>query len=75
MVIALKLTRVGNSVGVILPPDALARMAVEEGDVLYLAETPDGYRLTSHEPGFEHQMTAARTVMKNRRNVLSALAT
>lgn len=74
MVIALKLTRVGNSVGATLPKEALARMHVEQGDVLYLTEAPGGYRLTPYEPGFEEQMEAARKVMKARRNVLRELA-
>lgn len=74
MVIALKLTRVGNSVGATLPKEALARMHVEQGDMLYLTEAPGGYRLTPYEPGFEEQMEAAREVMKRRRNVLRELA-
>lgn len=74
MVIALKLTRVGNSVGATLPKEALARMHVEQGDTLYLTEAPGGYRLTPYEPDFEEQMTAARKVMKARRNVLRELA-
>lgn len=74
MVIALKLTRVGNSVGATLPKEALARMHVEQGDTLYLTEAPDGYRLTPYEPDFEAQMATARQVMKKRRDVLRALA-
>lgn len=74
MVIALKLTRVGNSVGATLPKEALARLHVEQGDVLYLTEAPGGYRLTPYEPGFEEQVAAARKVMKARRNVLRELA-
>ena len=31
---ALKLTRIGNSVGVILPKDMLARLKVDKGDTL-----------------------------------------
>lgn len=74
MVIALKLSRIGNSVGATLPKEALARMHVEQGDTLYLTEAPGGYRLTPYEPGFEEQMEAARRVMKRRRNVLRELA-
>lgn len=72
--VALKLTKVGNSVGAILPKEVLARLKVGQGDTLYLTEAPDGYRLTPYEPEFEAQMEAARKIMKKRRNVLRELA-
>lgn len=72
--IPLKVTRIGNSLGVVLPKDAVARLKVEPGDALYLTESPDGYRLTAYDPEFEKQMEIARDVMKRRRNVLRELA-
>jgi putative addiction module antidote len=71
---ALKLKRIGNSVGVIIPKDVLARMNLDEGDSLFLTEAPGGYRLTPYEPEFEAQMAAARRIMKKRRNALRELA-
>ena len=71
--IELKLTAIGNSVGVVLPKEALARMKVAKGDTLYITETPDGYRLTPHDPAFEAQMVAARKIMKKRRAALREL--
>jgi putative addiction module antidote len=71
---ALKLTQIGNSVGVILPKELLARLKVEKGDVLYVTDSPDGVRITAHDPVFETQMTAARSIMKKRRAVLRELA-
>lgn len=70
----LKLTQVGNSVGVILPKDALARLHLEKGDTVYLTETPNGYRLSVSDPAFEAQMTAARKIMKRYRDTLAELA-
>jgi putative addiction module antidote len=70
----LKLTKIGNSVGVVLPKESLARLGVEAGDLLYLTESPDGYRLTPYDPQFEKQMSAARQVMKKRRAALRELA-
>ncbi len=70
----LKLTQIGNSVGVILPKELLARLKVEKGDVLYVTDSPEGVRLTAHDPAFEAQMTAARAIMKKRRAVLRELA-
>lgn len=70
----LKLTQIGNSVGVILPREILARLGVEKGDTLFVSESPDGLRLVRTDPEFEAQMKAARDVMKKRRAVLKELA-
>jgi putative addiction module antidote len=71
---SLKLTQIGNSVGVILPKEVLARLNLEKGDVVYLTDSADGLRLTPHDPTFEAQMAAARDIMRKRRNVLHELA-
>ncbi len=72
--IKIKLTLVGNSVGVILPKEALARLHADAGDTLYLTESPDGYRITPYDPEFATQMAAAEKIMKRRRAVLRELA-
>jgi putative addiction module antidote len=72
--IALKLRKVGNSVGTVLPQEVLNRLHLGEGDTVFLTEAPDGYRVTPFDPSFEDQMTAARRIMKKRRNVLRELA-
>ncbi len=71
---ALKLTQIGNSVGVILPKEVLARMKVEKGDTLFLTDAANGITLTAYDPVFEAQMQAARSIMKKRRAVLHELA-
>ena len=71
---ALKLTQIGSSVGVILPKEVLALLKLEKGDTLYLTESPDGMRITPHDPVFENQMQTAREIMKARRAVLRELA-
>ena len=70
----LKLTAIGNSVGVILPKELLVKLGVEKGDTLYAVETPEGLRLTAADPEFAAQMEVARRSMKRWRNVLSELA-
>ena len=55
----LKITKIGNSAGIILPKEVLARLRVEPGDQLYLTEAPDGVRLTAQDPDFEEQMKVA----------------
>jgi putative addiction module antidote len=71
----LKLTQIGNSVGVILPKEVLAKMNVGKGDTVYLTEAASGgFNLTPYDDDFERQMEAARRIMKKRRNVLRELA-
>ena len=72
--IELKLTAVGNSLGVVLPKEALARLKLAKGDTVYLTDSPDGYRLTPYNPEFETQMDVARKIMKKRRAALRELA-
>lgn len=72
--IELKLTSVGNSLGVVLPKEALHRLKVSKGDSIYITESPDGYRLTPYDPAFEEQMSVARALMKKRRAALRELA-
>ena len=71
---ALKIRKVGNSLGTVLPKEAVARLHVSDGDIVYLTEAPDGFRLTPYNPDFERQMTIARKVMKEDRDVLRELA-
>ena len=70
----LKVTAIGNSAGVILPKELLARLRVEKGDELYAIETPDGIRLTAYDPKLAAQMEVAEQVMRNRRDLLHKLA-
>ena len=70
----LKITTVGNSAGVILPKDLLARRRLENGDELHALETPDGIRLTVYDPTLAEQMEVAEQVMRSRRTLLHKLA-
>jgi putative addiction module antidote len=69
-----KVTAIGNSMGIVLPKEALAKLRAEKGDVLYLVETPEGWTLTPYQQDFEAQMDAAGKVMKKYRNALHELA-
>ncbi|MBA3879282.1 MAG: AbrB/MazE/SpoVT family DNA-binding domain-containing protein [Sphingobium sp.] len=70
----LKLIKIGNSTGVILPKEVLARLRVSLGDELSVIETPDGVALSRTDAEFEDQMAVAREVMARRRNALRELA-
>ena len=71
---ALKLTQIGNSVGVILPKEVLARLKVEKGDSLYVTEPPGGVTLTPYDPSFEEQLELGREFMREYRDTFRALA-
>ena len=70
----LKLTTVGNSVGVVLPKEILDKLRVQRGDLLYALETPRGIELTPYDPEFARQMELAETVMWEDRDALRKLA-
>lgn len=72
--LALKVTTVGNSSGVVLPKEALARLRVAKGDTLYLVETKDGYKLTPYNEEVVKQITLAEKIAREDRDVLRALA-
>ena len=70
----LKLTQIGNSMGVILPKEVLARLKLEKGDSVHLTETPDGVALTPYDPAFEEQLALGREFMREYRDTFRALA-
>ena len=70
----LKITAIGNSAGVILPKELLARLRVEKGDEVYALETPDGIRLSTYDPVFAAQMDVAEKIMREHRDLLHKLA-
>jgi putative addiction module antidote len=70
----LKITKIGNSAGVILPKELLARLRVEAGDSLFVSETPDGVRITAANPDFAAKMAAAEAIMREDRDILRVLA-
>lgn len=75
MTLELKLRKIGNSLGVVLPEEALARLKADEGDTLVLTETPDGgFRVTSNRGDFAHQMAVAEGIANRYRNALRELA-
>ena len=63
-----KVTTIGNSMGIVLPKEALAKLKVSKGDTLYLVEGPEGWVLTPYQQDFETQLEAAEAVMRRYRN-------
>jgi len=70
----LKITKIGNSLGVVLPKEALARLKVEQGDSVFLTELPDGYRVISFDETIVEQVNEGRDFMREFRETFRALA-
>ncbi|MDR3692891.1 MAG: AbrB/MazE/SpoVT family DNA-binding domain-containing protein [Fimbriimonas sp.] len=72
--VEVKVTQVGNSLGVVLPKDVLAGLKVSKGDRLYLLPSPDGYQLTALDPEIAQQIERAEAISRRFRNALKKLA-
>jgi putative addiction module antidote len=73
--VELKVRRFGNSLGVVLPKEVIARLNTKDGAPLYLTESPEGgYRLVPYDPEFEEKMTRAEDIMQRYRDTLHVLA-
>jgi len=73
-VTTLKVTQIGNSLGVILPKEVLARLKVGKGDALFITDTPTGVALTPYDPSFDEQLEMGREFMREYRDTFRALA-
>ena len=75
MVLELKLRKVGNSVGVVLPKEALAHLTVTEGDTICVTDAADGsLRISPANAAFTQQMGVAEDIIRRYRNALRELA-
>ena len=71
---ALKLTQIGNSVGVIFPKELLARLKIEKGDTVFWTEAANGVMLTPYDPELDEQLQAGREFMREYRDTFHQLA-
>ena len=75
IMLKLKVRKVGNSAGVVLPKEVLSHLGVESGDEVFLTATEGGsYNISPLDPDFERQLALAKRGMKKYRNALHALA-
>jgi putative addiction module antidote len=72
--VELKVRKIGNSLGVVLPKEVVSRLHTADGERLFLVEADGGYRLTPYDPQFKRKMAKAEEVMARYRNTLRALA-
>ncbi len=69
-----KVTQIGNSLGVVLPKDIVERLGIVRGQQLSLSETENGLELSPFDPEFEEQMRLAEEIMDRYRDTLRELA-
>ena len=75
MVLKLKIRKVGDSLGVVLPKKVLAHLKVAEGDTLTVTEAQEGLRLSAGDSQFAKQMAIVESLNRRYRNALRELAT
>lgn len=69
-----KVTQIGNSLGVVLPKELVARLRLAKGQRLSVSETPNGIELSPFDPDFSEQMRIAEEIMDEYRDTLRELA-
>ena len=73
--LSIKVRKIGNSMGIVLPKEALSRLNVTEGETVYLSESHDGgFRLTALDESFADQVREAERIMREDRDILHELA-
>ena len=73
--VAIKVRKIGNSLGVVLPKEVLGHLRAVEGEDLFLLEGPNNsYRLTTLDPAFQKKIEKAEEIMARYRNALHELA-
>lgn len=70
----LELKKIGNSTGLILPKELLARLGLEQGDQLVVSETPHGFTVSKSDETFDKGLEIARRAMRTYHNTLKELA-
>ncbi|EAZ88529.1 AbrB/MazE/SpoVT family DNA-binding domain-containing protein [Crocosphaera chwakensis] len=70
----LKLCKIGNSLGVMLPKEVLEKFKLSEGDSLSLIETKEGIQLTPDDSEFEKAIAIYREGSIKYTNALRDLA-
>ena len=74
MIVSLKLRKIGNSVGVVLPKEELSQLNVVEGDTVTITDAQDGVRITASNPEFSKTMAVFESLNRRYRNTLRELA-
>ena len=72
---AVQIRKIGNSTGIILPKELLARLKLKVGDKLHIVEqTERGLKLSPYDPTHARAMEIARQVLRDYADTFKALA-
>ena len=74
MNMTIKITKIGNSAGIVLPKEMLAHLDAQIGEILTVTKTPNGFELRPADSDFDEQLAVARDVMARRKRALRELA-
>jgi putative addiction module antidote len=73
--VVLQVRKIGNSIGLILPKELLARLKLQEGDKLHVVEqTERGLKLSPYDPKHAKAMDIARRAFREYADTFRALA-
>jgi len=71
----LKICKVGNSLGLVLPQEVVSRLRTGDGQHVFLLEGPnDTYVMKSSDPAFQAKMEKTEEIMARYPNALHLLA-
>jgi putative addiction module antidote len=71
----IELKKIGNSTGLILPKELLARLNLQQGDSLFLNELPDrSFKITPYDPEHAEAMEVARELFREYQDTFKTLA-
>jgi len=70
----LKLRKIGNSLGLVLPKEVINQLNIVEGDTVTVSDSPDGVRITASNPEFSKTMAVFESLNRRYRNTLRELA-
>ena len=69
-----KIRKIGNSMGVLLPKELLDSVGVSEGDALYVTRGPEGLHLSPYDPQFAAALEFAEEYLRDNRDAFRELS-
>jgi putative addiction module antidote len=71
---ALKITQIGDCLGLILPKEVLARLKLAKGEAVFLTDTPDGMAITPYDSETAELLALGSEFMREYEDTFRALA-
>lgn len=70
----LRVTQIGNSLGVILPKEITNHLHVSKGDTLFATLSPNGLEISQYNPELEAEIAMGQEFMNEFRETFKVLA-